>query len=289
MRRTAKGCLAIAGLVAAIGVVGTAIAYVQGSRTPEGPATYVAMGSSFAAGAGLGALQSGSPWLCARSVGGYPPRLARSLDLTLTDRSCGGATAVQVLGGGQFFQPAQLDAIGTGTRLVTLTAGGNDIGYIGDLSMLAARRSGSLFGRAVGAMWDGPATQRDWDGLEKTLVSIVTEARRRAPTARIVVATYTTLLPPTGTCPLLSLSEAEAATMRAVGDRLAAVTASAAKRSGAVLVDMHALGRDHHACARDPWTYGWTNAGAAPFHPTARGAEATAQAIARALEDHQQL
>jgi hypothetical protein len=46
---------------------------------------------------------------------------------------------------------------------------------------------------------------------------------------------------------------------------------------------MNAIGAAHHACSPTPWTRGWTNAGAAPFHPTLLGAQATAEAISRAI------
>lgn len=75
----------------------------------------------------------------------------------------------------------------------------------------------------------------------------------------------------------------EADQMRRVGDRLAAVTQAAAVAEGATFVDMNKIGRDHNACSADPWTRGWRDAGAASFHPTARGAEATAAAIAQVV------
>lgn len=71
--------------------------------------------------------------------------------------------------------------------------------------------------------------------------------------------------------------------MRTVGDRLAATTRSAARAGGAVLVDMHVPGAAHHACSGAPWTTGWPSANGAPFHPTRRSAEATAQAISNVL------
>jgi hypothetical protein len=48
-------------------------------------------------------------------------------------------------------------------------------------------------------------------------------------------------------------------------------------------VDMNALGVAHNACSDLPWTRGWTNAGAAPFHPTPLGAAETAKVISSAI------
>lgn len=284
-QRMKRGCGVALLAIAALFVAVLAVMYFQAQREPKGRLTYVALGSSFAAGAGLGELQSGSPLACARSVGGYPPRLARILHTGIVDMSCGGAVTDHLLHGGQFFQGPQIRAIGRGTRLVTITIGGNDIGYIGDLSMLAARNSGSLFGKGVGWFWPGPRSeqQRGYADVEHKLVALVAAIRQRAPAARVVIATYPAIIPQQGACAVLDLSSDQAAMMRAVGDRLAAVTRSAAEQSGATLVDMNALGEGHDACAAQPWVRGWTNGGIAPFHPTELGAEATARAIARAL------
>jgi len=285
MRRTlARGCLGSAALVVALILSATAFVYVQAKRAPTGRPVYVALGSSFAAGPALGSLQSGSPLLCARTEGNYPRRLARLLRLPLVDRSCGGATTAHVLRGGQFFQPPQVDAVNRETRLVTVTVGGNDVGYVGDLSLLAARRSDGPFGWVVRRFWSGPAETRDYARLHAELVALIRAARARAPAARIVVATYPAILPPRGTCARLGLAADEVASMRVVAARLAATTRAAAAEGGATLVDMDAIGAAHHACAAVPWTNGQARLLDAPFHPTAAGAEATARAIAAALK-----
>jgi lysophospholipase L1-like esterase len=263
-----------------------AFAWSQGQRTPEGRPRYVALGSSFAAGAGLGPLQKDSPLLCARSVNGYPQQLARMRRLSIVDMSCGGAVTKHILRGGQFFQGPQLRVIDADTRLVTITTGGNDVGYVGDLSLLALRKSGTPFGWLARTLWKGPTPPagRDYARLRDELLATLAAVRARAPKATIVVATYPTILPPAGTCPRLALSAAEADLMRRVADRLAATTRAAAEQGGTVVVDMHGLGGEHNACSASPWTRGWTNGGPAPFHPTLEGAAATAQAISNALQ-----
>ena len=263
----------------------TAFVFYQGRQTPTGNPDYVALGSSFAAGAGLGPLQSGSPLLCARSVAGYPQQLARTLGVAIVDMTCGGATTANVLNGGQFFQGPQIRTITAHTRLVTITSGGNDVNFIGDLSMLALRRSGGASGWLAARLWGGPkaANQRDYAALHRTLLGLIRTIRARAPNARIVVGTYPTILPATGTCTQLQLTAAEADLMRPVERELAAVTRAAAKEGGATLVDMNALGADHNACSATPWTKGMAALSAAPFHPTLAGAKATADAIAHIL------
>jgi lysophospholipase L1-like esterase len=280
-----RGCSITIPVILLAGSAATAIAFYQARRVPEGEPVYVATGSSFAAGAGLGPLQHGSPWLCARSVNGYPQQLARRLGLPIVDMSCGGAVTRHILAGGQFFQGPQLRVIDEHTRLVTITVGGNDVGYIGDLSMLAARRTNTTLGWLVRHLWHGPKTddQRHYDRLRADLISTIRAIRNRTPEALVVVATYPTILPASGACAQLDLSNSETDQMRAVAARLASTTKDAAAQAGALLVDMNQLGAGHDACSVEPWTNGWANGGIAPFHPNLRGATATAMAIADAL------
>lgn len=254
-------------------------------HTPTAEPEYVAMGSSYAAGAGLGPRQPGSPILCSRSNDGYPPRLARALNLTLVDMTCSGSVTRHVLTGGQFFQDAQIRTLGPNTRLVTLTVGGNDVGFVRDLYLLAARKSDSVTGSLIRQFWSGPPgiERRDYAKLEAEMTALLQTIRSRSPAATVIVATYPTVLPAHGTCPQLRLSNAEVALMRQVESKLAAVTRKAARNGGAKIVDMNALGAKHHACSSSPWTKGWGPIGASPFHPSLAGAQATADAITAAI------
>lgn len=253
------------------------------SRFPT-PAQYVALGSSFAAGLGLGPRAPGSPLLCMRSINGYPQQLARMAGLSLLDASCSGATTRHVLRGGQFFQPAQLDALDNSTELVTLTAGGNDVGYIRDLLLLAKRRKRRLAAALLRLLWRGPKAPelRDFAGLRASFDAIFAEIGRRAPRARVVAVTYPAVLPREGTCPKIGISEEEAALMRAVADRLAEVTCAAASAAGAAVVDMASLSAGHDPCSEMPWVFG-DEPNAPAFHPTLSGAEATAREILKAI------
>jgi lysophospholipase L1-like esterase len=254
-------------------------------RTPDGSPIYVALGSSYAAGAGLGPRQPGSPIVCQRSDNGYPPRLARQLKLPFVDMTCSGSVTKHVLVGGQYFQDAQIRTLTTQTRLVTLTVGGNDVGFVRDLYLLAARNSDTWFGWTVRTLWHGPShmTNRDFPKLAFALQSLLRDIHRRSPQARIVVATYPAVLPPSGTCPQLGLSATDADSMRKVQAALAAVTGRIAEQEGATVVDMTAIGADHSACSSTPWTRGRGSLSEGPFHPTIAGAKATAEAIAAAI------
>jgi hypothetical protein len=96
---------------------------------------YVAMGSSFAAGPGLPSRVPGSPRRAGRSTGNYAHLVARALSLDLHDVTFSGATTGDILGPSAAGQPAQLDAVTPDTVLVTITAGGNDVGFVPRLTL----------------------------------------------------------------------------------------------------------------------------------------------------------
>jgi lysophospholipase L1-like esterase len=277
--------IAVLALVA-LALIIVATLYWQAQQKPTGQPVIVALGSSFAAGIGLGDRAAGSPIVCQRSLNGYPQQLARLRQLRIRDMSCSGATTLHVRDGGQAFLGPQLDGLAKDTKWVTLTAGGNDVSYVGDLSFLAGRKDQTFMGWSMRQFWGGPLKpeQRDFAKLRTVLASTLAEIKRRAPQATIIVVTYPTILPPKGTCAKLGLTEEEADQMRVVGDRLAALTSAVAQEASAIAVDMHILGAGHDACSAEPWVNGWHNTVGTAFHPTMAGAKATAAAISAAME-----
>ncbi|WP_303761010.1 SGNH/GDSL hydrolase family protein [Sphingobium yanoikuyae] len=257
-----------------------ALLYHQGKQKPDTGGQYVALGSSFAAGLGLGSRQPGSPFICMRSTHGYPHLLARSLGLSLVDMTCSGSTTAHILHGGQVFLGPQMAAVGAKARLVTITSGGNDVGYIADLMF----ESGSIgpVGKALSPK-NPPADQRDYAAITRNLTQIGFEIRKRAPNALIAIVSYPPVLPATGTCATLQVAPGRVEESRIVARRLAEATRRAALQTGAVFVDMATIGLGHDACADRPWVNGAGDDNGAPFHPNQEGAAATANAIAKAL------
>jgi lysophospholipase L1-like esterase len=199
--------------------------------------------------------------------------------------TCSGSTTEHILRGGQLFLGPQLDALGTATKLVTITSGGNDVGYTGDLMA----RSGAM-GR-LGKWWHGvvrPAASRPYGRVTETLEKIVAEIRKRAPHAEILIINYPSILPTEGTCAGLGITAGQAQISREVARRLADATRLAADRAGVTLVDMAEHSARNHACSDKPWVYGQSGKGTPPgegaaFHPNAEGAAATADRIASTL------
>ena len=274
--------LAIIGLVMLVTVMLAVflVLFWQGKRKPDTSGQYVALGSSFAAGIGLGPRAPGSPLVCMRSVNGYPNVLARMIGLSLVDMSCSGSTTGHILSGGQVFLGPQLASVGANTQLVTITSGGNDASYIGDLTFASGRAGllGTLF-------WKGPKplAERDFAQITNNLRKIVLEIHRRAPKAVVVMVSYPNLLPEEGSCASLGFGTDMADLGRQVAARLHEATQRAAEQSGAIFVDMAALSSGHDACSLNPWVNGAAPSSGTPFHPNQPGADATAAAIFRAI------
>jgi lysophospholipase L1-like esterase len=238
------------------------------TTTPLSPAArYVAMGSSFAAGPGITTPADAPATRCGRSHDNYAHQLARKRGLTLVDVTCSGATTAHLLGPWDELAP-QLDAVTADTALVTVTIGGNDVNYVGNL--MNASSDSSI----------QPAGDDAWKRLAGSFDRIAAEVRRRAPNARLVFVDYVTLLPQGAPCPATPVSAEEAATLRAMSQRLEAETAAAANRAGADLIRASALSREHDPCAAEAWANGFVVAkGAAPYHPNLAGMTGIAEAL----------
>ncbi len=257
---------------------------------------YVALGSSFAAGPGVTTSADTPGTRCTRSRDNYAHQVAARLRLSLTDVSCGGATTGHILGPWNEL-PAQLDALRPETKLVTITIGGNDVGYIGGLfaASCTASPANALcrgFASMRGTNVQNQPPEPDagaWQKLAERLDQITLEIHRRAPLARIVFVDYLTILPAKTLCAAVPLGPAQAAAARAKAKRLATVTAEASRRGGAVLVRASKLSVRHDACAAAPWLNGFPMEGSAPgmvgYHPNLAGMTAVARAIEKALRN----
>ena len=234
---------------------------------------YVALGSSYAAGAGIGPIVPGTPQRCGQTVNNYPRLLAQRLGLELTDASCGGATSANILGSwGEL--PPQIAAVAPDTRLVTVTIGGNDVGYVRDLFRAMCRGA-----RCPAAP---PVTDAGWATLERNMRQIAREVHKRAPRAKLVFVDYLRIIPDGTPCAAVPLTSEQAAHSREIFRRLASVTARVAKEEGAMLLPAGELSKAHDGCSSEPWAQA-SPAKAAPWHPTAAGHAGIADALAAQL------
>ncbi|HET6733994.1 SGNH/GDSL hydrolase family protein [Mycobacterium sp.] len=246
---------------------------------------YVALGSSMAAGPGIRPAAEGAPFRAARSARNYPHLVAEKLGLDLVDVTYSGATTANVLTDPQHGAPPQIDALDGSEELVTVTIGGNDVGYVQFLfaaGLPRVVRSVPLVGCLLRGPLDPAARDRALVDVAESLKQVGHTLRRRSPRAKVLFVDYLTLLPPPGT-PAPPLSDSDLAVGRHIADTLARLTADAATDTGCGLVRAAEASREHHAWSAQPWTtkYGLPLPGrTAPLHPNAAGMRAVADLVA---------
>jgi GDSL-like Lipase/Acylhydrolase family len=112
-----------AGVLAAAALGGLSLAMLApAAASAQSAAAYVALGDSYSSGVGAGS-HIGSSRSCDQSANAYPAlRDAASQPASYTSEACSGATTATVLG-------SQLGALSPATTLVSITVGGNDVGF----------------------------------------------------------------------------------------------------------------------------------------------------------------
>lgn len=241
---------------------------------------YVALGSSMAAGPGIKPSAPGAPCGSGRSARNYAHLVAERLSLDLVDVTFSGATTANVLAERQRRAVPQIEALDGSEEFVTITIGGNDVGYV---PLLIGASLPTLVRTlpSIRELLDRGAREKALDGIGHALRAVGTAVRQRAPRARVMFVDYLTLLPPPGVASA-PLSAEHADLGRFVAERLEEATATAAQATGCEVVCAGQASREHHPWSADPWTVGagwplpWRPA---PFHPNAAGMRAAADLI----------
>lgn len=127
----AGAAIAASSIYGLLAATPSSAAAAKGAPAPGSP--YVALGDSYAAGYGI-APPSNKPIAgCAQSAKDYPHQVAAALHLKLTDVSCSGAVTADIDQNGQDTgsgtAPQQDTVLSSKTKLVTVTIGGNDLGF----------------------------------------------------------------------------------------------------------------------------------------------------------------
>jgi lysophospholipase L1-like esterase len=264
---------------------------------PRRGSTYVALGSSFAAGPGIRPLVDTR---ALRSARNYAHQVAETLGLALVDVTCSGATTANILATPQRGRPPQIEAVTPDTELVTITAGGNDLGYVGTL--LAAGAVGTVLrrlpflppplrerlGDLVRFRRTPAAAPAAFTALAAAQAEIVARVRRRAPRARILLVDYLTLLGSPPAADVVALTPTQQRAAAEVGRGLAGACRDAAARSGAELVAASVAGESHGVGSAQPWVRGFevgvpSRGGPVPYHPNLLGMTAVAELVVATL------
>lgn len=245
-----------------------------------------------AAGPGIRPRAAGSPRGSGRSARNYPHLVAERLNLELgrdfVDVTFSGATTAHVLADHQRGAPPQIAALDGSESLVTVTIGGNDVGYVPLLmaaSLPRPLRHLPVLGARISELLNRDNRDLALVPVFDSLCTVGRTVRQLAPNARVFFVDYLTILPPADT-PAPPLSHADAELGRHVAATLEQVTADAAAATGCEVIGAAAASRQHHAWSAEPWT---TRPGLplpgrpAPLHPNGAGMRAVAELVSDRL------
>jgi len=253
-------------------------------------ATYVSLGDSYTAGP---LIPNPIPlYGCLKSDHNYPHLAAPAIGLPLRDPSCSGAktddmTAPQEV---EFDgpNPPQFDALDASTAVVSLTIGGNDIGFteIAESCVTANPFATPCQDKYNSGGQDVIAERIA--GAAPKVAAVLQGIDTRAPAAEVYVLNYAAIFPETGfgCWPQMPIGFADVPYLRAKQRQLNAMIADQAAANGATLVDWYQASIGHDAC-KSPLVR-WVEPvvpinPAAPIHPNLAGMRGAANALVAAI------
>jgi len=246
---------------------GLSTGLVRSAPAATGDDRYVALGDSFSSGVGTGSYTLSRA--CGRGKYAYPWLVSRERPNTaLTFVACSGATTTSLM-------RKQVRSVSSGTDIVTVTIGGNDIGFadlivectLTDCSKALDRT------RTMLTSFLGPGLDTVYRAIE-----------RRAPDARVVVLGYPRMFSGSG-CPATpGISTTERSKANRLVDALDRLTASRAAGFGFAYKSAIAPFTGHAICSSGPWLNGLDLTGLSEsYHPNRKGQRAGFAKLVRAV------
>src|SRR3954464_4686483 len=248
LARFVRGTAAVAVVVAFAGVF-------AGAGAAAG-ATYAALGDSYSSGVGTGSYTVDSA--CKRSVYAYPYLWTQKHAGTAPSFvACSGAKTSDLLS-------TQIQAVTSATTLVTMTIGGNDIGFANLIYQCTLSDCSA-------------ALDNTRANLETTLGAALdrvytTVKSRAAPGATIVVLGYPRVFSGAGCFGTLGISSTEQTKANALSDALDRMIATHAATDAVTYKSAIGAFVGHAVCSLSPWLNGLNlfNTGES-YHPTRSG------------------
>jgi len=218
---------------------------------------YVALGDSYSSGVGAGNYTSSSG-SCDRSTNAYSALWAAAhAPASYISVACSGATTTSVLN-------SQLSALSSATTLVSITVGGNDVGFATIMQTCAVDGTTDCVNAVQAA--ENTANTR----LPGLLDSVYNAIRAAAPNARVVVLDYPVFYQLNTFC--LGLSATSHAKIDEGINLLDGILSSAAGRHGFRFADVRSIFVGHQLCSGDKWLHALNVFDITEsYHPTANG------------------
>jgi hypothetical protein len=291
----------LAGLVTVAAPVATATGTVP-TKPAAAALPYVALGDSYVSGPLIPTQlwDANDPIGCLRSSVNYPHDVAATLGLTLSDMSCAGATTSNMTNPQNVAvdtNPPQFSTITSATRVVTMSIGGNDIGFSSIVENCTAESPTGP--TAVGPDCSGYYDANGVDqisqrivALAPTIASLIQQIHTLAPKAKVFLVSYPDIIPVKGTgCwPSLPFEAPDVVYLRAKEVQLNNMIKAEAAANHAYYINTYAASVGHDACS--PAATRWVEpiyfpqSPAAPIHPNATGMAGEAAVIVAAMRKH---
>ena len=218
-----------------------------------GATTYAALGDSYAAGP-LIPNQSLNPLGCFRSDHNYAHLTATALGLTLNDVSCSGATTVDMTQSQSVepgpANPPQFNALTASTGIVSLTIGGNDIGFS---EVAESCITINPFSTPCKNKYDPGGHDQLAERIAAAapkVAAVIQGIHARSPKARVFVMNYPAIFPETGygCFPQMPIGFGDVPYLRSTEQHLDQMIAEQAAANGATLVNWYAASIGHDSC-----------------------------------------
>jgi hypothetical protein len=227
-----------------------------GSAHAAGPG-YVALGDSYSSGVGAGSYDSASGD-CQRSTKAYPALWAAAHSpAAFSFTACSGAKTTDVVHN-------QLGPVDSSTGLISVTVGGNDVGFADVMTTCVLKSSTTCVNRVAQAR---TYIDNTLPGLLDTAYNAI---HAKGPHAHVVVLGYPRFYKVPGIC-LLGLSEAARSALNGAADDLDTVLAKRAADHGFTFADVRGAFTGHELCSGSAWLHSVTLPIGESYHPTATG------------------
>lgn len=233
---------------------------------------YVAMGDSYASGNGTG--NRDLDYWCYRSSSAYGPLIAAArANTSLKFVACGGAQTGDV-------NTEQVPALSAGTRWVTLSIGGNDVGFVN--LILSCWNSGDEASCLSAAATVNAKIDNE---LPAKLDATHAKIKAAAPNATVIQVGYPRAFGSNISCAQANgISAAERDALNGVSDHLDRVIGERARVNGLTYTSVITQFTGHDVCATTPYLvgkYAWSVEDV--YHPTKAGHASGFQPLIRQI------
>ncbi len=262
----------------ALALAAVALVALLAATTGARAANYVALGDSYTAGPLIP--NPVLPLGCLKSSNNYPRLAAPSIGLPLRDASCSGAKTDHMTQPQNVDpdgpNPPQFNSLDAETTVVSVTIGGNDIGF-------AEVAQGCITVNPFSTPCKDKYTAGGKDQLAERITATAPKVaatlqgiRTRSPSAKIYVLNYPAIFPETGfgCWPQMPIGFGDVPYLRSTQQKLNSMLATQAAANGATLVNWYGASIGHDACKGsstrwvEPLVPGEL---AAPIHPNKAG------------------